>query len=114
MLALLMLSDGTSDATGQFCYVKDLSTGRLWSATHQPVCATADRYRALLATDRVTFERSDGDIETRTEIAVVPDDSAEVRRVTVTNNSDRVREVELTSYGEIVLGPPESAHWRSR
>jgi len=31
-------SDGTSDATGQFCYVKDLSTGRTWSAAHQPVC----------------------------------------------------------------------------
>ncbi len=101
-------SDGTSDATGQFCYLKDLATGRLWSAAHQPVCAAADRYRALLATDRVTFERSDGDIETRTEIAVVPEDSAEVRRVTVTNNGDEVREVELTSYGEIVLGAPDA------
>jgi cyclic beta-1,2-glucan synthetase len=100
-------SDGTSDATGQFCYLKDLSTGQVWSAAHQPVCAPADRYRALLATDRVTFERSDGDIETRTEVAVVPEDSAEVRRITVTNNGDRVREVELTSYGEIVLGPPD-------
>jgi cyclic beta-1,2-glucan synthetase len=41
-------------------------------------------------------------------IAVVPEDSAEVRRVTVTNNSDRSREIELTSYGEIVLAPPEA------
>ena len=51
---------------------------------------------------------ADGDIETSTEIAVVPEDSAEVRRVTVTNNSDRAREIELTSYGEIVLAPPEA------
>ena len=48
----------------------------------------ADWYRAFLATDRVTFHRGDGDIETRTEIAVVPEDAAEVRRVTVTNNGD--------------------------
>ena len=72
------------------------------------MCAPADWYRAFLATDRVTFHRADGDIETRTEIAVVPEDSAEVRRVTVTNNGDEAREIELTSYGEIVLAPPEA------
>ncbi|MBA3318489.1 MAG: cyclic beta 1-2 glucan synthetase [Gemmatimonadales bacterium] len=101
-------ADGCRDATGQFQYVKDLATGRVWSAAHQPVCAPADWYHADLATDRVTFRRADGAIETSTEIAVVPEDSAEVRRVTVTNNSDRRREVELTSYGEIVLAPPET------
>ncbi len=101
-------SDGTRDATGQFCYVKNLSDGRVWSAAHQPVCARADWYHASLATDRVTFHRGDGRIETRTEIAVVPEDSAEVRRVTVTNNDDQTHEIELTSYGEIVLAPPDA------
>ncbi len=101
-------SDGCRDATGQFCYVKDLSTGRVWSAAHQPVCAPADWYHAYLATDRVTFHRADGDVETRTEIAVVPEDSAEIRRVTLTNNGGTARELELTSYGEIVLAPPDA------
>src|SRR4051812_24699948 len=101
-------SDGTRDFTGQFCYLKDLTSGRMWSAAHQPVCAPAAGFQALLATDRVTFHRIDGRIETSTEIAVVPEDSAEVRRITVTNNSDETREIELTSYGEIVLAPPES------
>ncbi len=96
--------DGTTDDTGQFCYVNDLAAGRVWSAAHQPVCVRADRYHARLATDHVTFERADGAIETRMEVAVVPEDAAEVRRVTVTNNSDETREIELTSYGEIVLG----------
>ncbi len=72
------------------------------------MCAPADWYRALLATDRVTFHRSDGEIETRTEIAVVPEDAAEVRRVTVTNHAQEAREIELTSYGEIVLGPADA------
>ncbi len=101
-------ADGCRDATGIFQYVKDLTTGRVWSAAHQPVCAPPDWYLADLASDRVTFRRRDGAIETNTEIAVVPEDSAEVRRVTVTNNSDRPRQVELTSYGEIVLAPPEA------
>ncbi|HEX6058246.1 MAG TPA: glucoamylase family protein, partial [Gemmatimonadaceae bacterium] len=99
-------ADGTRDDTGQFCYLKELAGGRAWSAAHQPLCVPADRYQALSATDRVTFHRTDGDFETRTEVAVVPEDAAEVRRVTVTNNGDVVREVELTSYGEIVLAPP--------
>jgi cyclic beta-1,2-glucan synthetase len=100
-------ADGTRDHTGQFCYVKDMGAGRVWSAAHQPVCATADWYLALLATDRVIFHRADGEIETRTEICAVPADAAEVRRVTVTNNGREPRELELTSYGEIVLAPPE-------
>ncbi|MEX2283856.1 MAG: glucoamylase family protein [Gemmatimonadota bacterium] len=101
-------SDATTDNLGQYCYIKDLTRGEVWSAAHQPVCRKADWYRAVFATDRVTFHRADGDIETRTEIAIVPEDSAEVRRVTVTNNGEQVREVELTSYGEVVLAPPEA------
>ncbi len=100
-------ADGTRDHIGQFSYVKDVTRGRAWSAAHQPLCAPADSYRALLATDRVTFERVDGDIETRTEIAVVPADAAEVRRVTVTNGGEETREIEVTSYGEVVLAPPD-------
>ncbi len=101
-------ADGTTDAMGQFCYVRDVTSDRVWSTAHQPVCAPADAYRALLASDRVTFNRADGDIETRTEITVVPDDAAEVRCVTVTNHAHSPREVELTSYGEVVLGPAEA------
>ena len=101
-------ADGTTDNTGQFCYVQDLTGGRAWSAAHQPTCVPADRYEALLATDRVTLQREDGDIETRTEIAVVPADAAEVRRVTLTNNGTTSRDIQLTSYGEIVLAPPDA------
>ena len=101
-------ADGTRDATGQFCYVKDVTRQRAWSVAHQPVCAPADSYQALLATDRVTFHRTDGGIETKTEIAVVPQDSAEVRRVIITNNTTERREIELTSYGEVVLAPPDA------
>ncbi|MEO8449690.1 MAG: glucoamylase family protein, partial [Gemmatimonadota bacterium] len=100
-------ADATTDHTGLFCYVKDLATNRVWSAAHQPVRAPADWYRALLATDRVVFHRRDGDIETHTEIAAVPADAAEVRRITLTNHGDEPREIELTSYGEIVLAPPD-------
>ena len=101
-------ADATTDDLGQFCYVKELASGRLWSATHQPVCAPADRYQVHFATDRVTFERTDDAITTRTEITVVPGDAAEVRRVTVTNGGSSAVEIELTSYAEVVLAPADS------
>ncbi|MEO8562699.1 MAG: glucoamylase family protein [bacterium] len=101
-------ADGTTDETGQFCYVKDVTNGRVWSIAHQPVCAPADWYRAVFATDRATFHRSDGNVETRTEITVVPADAAEVRRVTVTNKGTTPLEIELTSYGEVVLTTPDA------
>jgi cyclic beta-1,2-glucan synthetase len=101
-------ADATLDATGQFCYLRDLGSGRTWSAGHQPAGVRPDWYRAYLATDRVALHRGDGPVETRTEIVAVPADGAEVRRVTVTNTDDEPREVELTSYGEIVLAPPDA------
>ena len=80
-------ADGTRDNTGQFCYREgrqpraQSGRRRISRSARRPTGTTRS-----LATDRVTFHRADGDIETRTEIAVVPEDSAEVRRVTVTNN----------------------------
>ena len=100
-------ADGTRDNSGQFCYLHDLTRGRIWSAGYQPLVAEADGYRALLATDRVTLERVDAEVETRLEVVVVPEDAAEVRRVTLTNKGNDARELELTSYGEIVLAPPD-------
>ena len=101
-------ADGTRDDYGQWCYVRDLTSNAVWSATHQPTGKGADWYQAAFATDRVTFARRDGDVETRLEVTVVSDDMAEVRRVTIVNHSDVSREVELTSYGEVVLAPPDA------
>jgi cyclic beta-1,2-glucan synthetase len=101
-------ADGTRDDHGQWCYVRDLTDNSLWSATHQPTAKRADWYKAAFATDRISFDRRDGDVETRLELTVVSDDMAEVRRVTVVNHSGIEREIELTSYGEIVLAPPDA------
>jgi cyclic beta-1,2-glucan synthetase len=100
-------NDGTRDHYGQFCYISDLTSGRAWSVAHQPLGAEADTYSAVFALDRVVFHRQDGDLETTTEIAVVPDDGAEVRRVIVTNRSGEECQVELTSYSEVVIGSIE-------
>ncbi|CAN5666111.1 hypothetical protein BH23GEM1_BH23GEM1_00170 [soil metagenome] len=98
-------ADGTRDSYGQWCYLKDLSTGRVWSTSYQPSCVAPSSYSVIFSVDRVAFLRRDGDIETQTEIAVVSEDAAEVRRITIINRSAVTKEIELTSYGEIVLAP---------
>jgi cyclic beta-1,2-glucan synthetase len=97
--------DAVSDPGSQFVYLRDVRSGRLWSATYQPVCIEPERYRASFRADEAVFTRTDDDIETRLEITVSPEDDVEVRRVSLVNNSDRLREIEVTSLVDIVLAP---------
>ncbi|HLJ92161.1 MAG TPA: glucoamylase family protein [Gemmataceae bacterium] len=98
--------DRTRDDWGQFCYVRDLRTGRFWSAGYQPVCRTPEEYEVVFSTDKAEFRRLDQGIETHLEIAVSPENHAEIRRLTLTNHHPRTQELEVTSYVEIVLSPP--------
>ncbi|CAN5921101.1 hypothetical protein BH11GEM2_BH11GEM2_14870 [soil metagenome] len=96
-------ADSTLDSTGQWVYVRDVTSGALWSATHQPVRAVPQAYHVSFAPDRATYTRSDHGIDTRTEIVVVPRERTEIRRITLSNRSRTARDIELTSYGEVVL-----------
>jgi cyclic beta-1,2-glucan synthetase len=98
-------ADRTSDAWGQFIYVRERSTGRVWSCGYQPTLARPENYEVVYSIDKAEFLRLDDHIGTLLEIAVAPDKNAEVRRVTLHNYSPRPRELELTSYAEVVLQP---------
>jgi cyclic beta-1,2-glucan synthetase len=97
--------DATCDGWGSFCYVRDVETGAFWSSGFQPSGREADSYEATFAPDRAVIRRRDEEIETFTEVTVSPEDDAEIRRVSVTNHSRILRELELTSYAEVVLAP---------
>ncbi|MGK2856899.1 MAG: GH36-type glycosyl hydrolase domain-containing protein, partial [Thermoanaerobaculia bacterium] len=96
--------DSTRDPGSQFVYLRDVHTGDVWSAAWQPTGKEPESYLVEFRTEKATFERLDYDIATRLEVAVSPGDDAEVRRVSLTNRSDRLREIEVTSYVELGLG----------
>lgn len=106
--------DGTCDSQGSFCYVKDVTSGIYWSTAHQPTLRRPSCYEAIFSEGRAEFRRRDsvgeegagGDIETYTEIVVSPEDDIELRRVRITNRTRQHREVEVTSYAEVVIAPP--------
>src|SRR5882724_4283864 len=95
--------DGTRDCWGQFCYIRDRSSGKRWSTGKQPLCQPADEYDVEFHVDRAEFRRRDGDIETRWAVCVAPDHDAEVRVVTLINHSGVPCEFDLTSYAEVCL-----------
>jgi cyclic beta-1,2-glucan synthetase len=97
--------DRTTDAWGQFIYIRDLRSGRIWSATHQPLATRADAYDVVFSADKAEFRRRDDGIESLLEIAVSPENGAEVRRLTLTNLGSRPRNLDVTSFAEPVLAP---------
>ena len=82
-----------------------MHTGAVWSAGHQPSGTEADSYEVEYAEDHAEFSRRDGSIATGLTVVVSTEHDAEIRRVTLTNLGSRAREIELTSYAEIVLAP---------
>ena len=97
--------DVTCDPWGTYLYLRDSRSGAVWSAGHQPSGQEADSYEVTYSEDRVEFSRRDGSIVTDLTVIVSAEDDAEIRRVSLTNLGSRGREIELTSYAEIVLAP---------
>lgn len=97
--------DATCDCWGSFIYLRDSDSGRYWSTAYQPTRRKAEHYEAIFVQGRAEYRRRDQGIDAHTEISVSPEDDAEIRRVTLTNQSSRTRDIELTSYAEVVLAP---------
>ena len=95
--------DVTCDNWGAYFFIRDVRSGDTWSAGYQPAGIEPDSYDVIFSEDRAEITRNDGAVTTTLEIAVSPEDDAEVRRVSITNHGTRAREIEITSYAEIAL-----------
>ena len=104
--------DTTRDDWGSYIYLRDVEDGVVWSAAYQPRGVEPDSYEVMFTEDRAEFVRRDGTLTTTLDIVISPEDDAEVRRVSISNSGTRAREIEITSYAEIVLATPQadSAH----
>ncbi len=100
--------DATCDDFGSYVFLRDVRSGDVWSAGAQPIGVEPDRYSVVFNEDRAVFARQDGTLATTMEVIVSSEDDAEVRRVSISNSGSRVREVEVTSYAELVLAAQAS------
>ncbi|MEE3662857.1 glucoamylase family protein [Brenneria sp. g21c3] len=123
--------DATRDNWGSFVLLRDVRSGRIWSAGEQrqlsespgnlpvpsgiigsKIGVPMHRYDVVFGEDRASFIRHEKSLTTKMDVLVSGESDGEVRRVTLTNSGRRQRDIELTSYAEIVLATPaaDSAH----
>ena len=104
--------DATRDDCGAYIFLRDVRSGEVWSAGYQPSGVEPASYDVTFGEDRAEFTRRDGTITTVLDIVVSSEADAEVRRLSISNAGERARDVELTSYAELVLAPPaaDAAH----
>ncbi|TFH66804.1 MAG: glycosyl transferase, partial [Gemmatimonadales bacterium] len=97
--------DTARDCWGSFLYLRDAKTGDLWSAGFQPCGTEADAYEVVYSEDRAKILQRHRSLSIALEIMVSPEDDAELRRLTITNLESHDREIDVTSYAEVVLAP---------
>jgi cellobiose phosphorylase len=98
--------DSTLDNWGTFCYLRDVASGEFWSTAYQPTLKRSGNFEAIFSEGRAEFRWRQQDFDAYTEIAVSSEDDIELRRITITNRARTTREIEVTSYAEVVLAPP--------
>jgi cyclic beta-1,2-glucan synthetase len=97
--------DATCDDWGSYVFLRDVRSGDVWSAGYQPVGTEPDAYDVAFNEDRAEITRRDGTLTTTLTVLVSAEDDADVRRVSITNSGNGVREIDVTSYAELVLAP---------
>ena len=98
-------ADPTQAGHGSFLYLRDVKSGVAWSAAVQPLGLNAG-HSAVFCDHHAAFTHDAPHLITHTEVVVSGEDDAEARRVTLTNTGRHMREVDVTSYAELVLAPP--------
>jgi cellobiose phosphorylase len=100
--------DATRDDEGTFIYLRDADSGKTWSATCQPLGDANGTCRATFSQARAEFHRDDFGIATELLVAVSAEDDIELRRLRLTNHTGKPRTLDIISYAEPVLAPPEA------
>ena len=89
---------------GIFCYIKDIETNDIWSATGEENC---DKFTISFMPDKDEFEKIKSDLRTKLKITVDANEPVELRRLEIQNNSNKEKILEVTSYFEPVLSKKE-------
>ena len=95
--------DVTCDSWGSYVFLRDAASGATWSAGYQPLGSEPDHYEVAFSPGLARITRRDGRLTTTLEVAVAADGDGEVRRVSIANDGPVTREIDLTTYAELVL-----------
>lgn len=88
--------------TGSYIYIKDIEKDKFWSVAYNPTKAEPEEYQVIFSHYQAEFKRRDGDIATNTIVSLSPDHNLEIRKVTLKNYGKNEKQIEITSYLEVV------------
>src|SRR5690348_11866119 len=106
--------DTTCDPWGSWFYLRDVHGDEErhpwprapWSPGLQPLGSDGAECESHLLEHAALYAHREGDLTTTLEIALHGSDALEVRGIGLRNDGDKPREIEITSYAELVLGNP--------
>ncbi|MCB0188810.1 MAG: hypothetical protein KDE31_31285, partial [Caldilineaceae bacterium] len=103
-------ADTTLDDWRGRLYIQELddspTSAPLWSMGDRSLASSADHQEVIFHPHMVELRRRGHEINVHMSITVAPDDDVEIRRVRLSNDSDRPRRLRLTTYDEVVLASP--------
>ncbi len=88
---------------GNYIYIRDTRTGKLWSSAYKPTNTVPDEYQVIFQQHKSEFKRRDGDISAHTSVTISASADLEIRELNLSNYGGAVRELETTSYFEVVM-----------
>lgn len=102
--------DLVKDNWGKYLYIRDLQRGIYWSASYKPVMREYQRYEVAHGVGYSRFTHQVADIESVLTVFVAPDAPLEYFQLTLKNLSHELRELDITSYAEWLLGFAPDEH----
>ena len=102
-------NDHVMDTPGEVIYVRDETTGEVWTPTALPIRDETATYVARHGQGYSRFQHGSHGILLDLVQFVAPDDPIKICRLTLQNNSARSRRLSVTAYVEWVLGSSRSA-----
>ncbi len=105
-------ADPVTDGDGFFVYLRDRQSGAMWSLGRQPVATPGAQRASRFSAECAELRCVQDGISAELTVVVPAAAAVELRRVTLRNHGDRPRQIELTSYAEVVLNAQaaDSAH----
>ena len=102
-------NDHVTDVPGEAIYIRDESTGELWSPTALPIRDESATYVARHGQGYSRFQHESRGILCDLVQFVPSDAPVKISRLVLQNNSGRARRLSVTAYAEWVLGSSRSA-----
>ncbi len=102
--------DLVKDNWGKYIYIRDVHSGDYWSAAYKPVMHPADEYAVVHGLGYSVFRQRVNQMASELTVFVAPSDPVEVFSLTLTNQGETERLLDLTTYAEWGLGFAPDEH----